>query len=65
MLKTKLWLKWGERINSEIGINIYILLYIEHITNMNLLNTTGKSIKYFEIAYMGIESKKEQTYVYA
>ena len=32
---------------------------------MNLLNTTGKSIKYFEIAYMGIESKKEQTYGYA
>ena len=65
MLKTKLCLKCVERINSEIGINIYILLYIEHITNTNLLNTTGKSIKYFEIAYMGIESKKEQTYVYA
>ena len=32
---------------------------------MNFLNITGNSIKYFEIAYMGIESKKEQTYVYA
>ena len=52
-------------INWEIGVDIYTLLYIKKVTNKNLLNSTGNSSQYSEMAYMGKESKKEWIYSYA
>ena len=57
----------GERglgINWEIGIDIYTLLYIKLITNKDLLYSTGNSIQYSVMTYMGKESNKEWIYVY-
>ena len=48
----------GERINWEIGTDIYIILYIRKITNNNLLYCTGNSIQYSVMTIMGTESKK-------
>ena len=62
-----MWLpggKGGGRINWEIGIDIYRLLYVEEITNKNLMNSTENSIQYSVRPYLGIESKKEWIYVY-
>ena len=56
--------KCGGGINWEIWINIYTPLYIEQITNKNLLNSTGNSIQYSVMINMGIECKKEWIYVY-
>ena len=50
--------------NWEIEIDIYTLLYIKQITNKNLLYSTGNSIQYSVMTYMGIESKNEWIYVY-
>ena len=47
-----------ERMNWEIGIDIYIILYIRKITNKNLLYCTGNSIQYSVMTIMGTESKK-------
>ena len=49
----------GGGINWEIGIDIYTLLYIKQITNKDLLYSTGNSMQYSVLAYMGKESKKE------
>ena len=54
----------GGGINCEIGIDIYILLYIKQITNKNLLYSTGNSTQYSVMTYMETQSKKEWTYVY-
>ena len=40
----------GGRINWEIGIDIYTLLYIKQITNKDLLYSTGNSTQYSEMA---------------
>ena len=53
-----------EGVNWEIGINIYTLLYKKQITNKDLMYSTGNSIQYSAMAYMGKQSKKEQMYVY-
>ena len=37
---------WGGGINWEIGIDIYMLLYIKQVTNKNLLYSTGNSTQY-------------------
>ena len=54
----------GGRINWEIGIDIYTLLYIKYITNKDLLHSTGISSQYSVMTYMGKESKKEWICVY-
>ena len=54
----------GGEINWEIGIDIYIVLYIKQITKRNLLYSTGNSTQYSVITYMGKESKEEWIYVY-
>ena len=62
-----LWLSEGKgegEMNWEIGIDIYTLLYIEDITNNNLLYSTGNSAQYPVMGYMEKESKKERIYVY-
>ena len=56
--------KGGGRINWEIGIDIYTLLYIKQITSKDLLYSRGNSTQYAVMAYMGKESKKEWIYVY-
>ena len=55
---------WGGGINWEIGIDIYTLLYINYITNKDLLYSTGNSTQCSVMTYMGKESKKEWIYVY-
>ena len=49
----------GGRINWEIGIDIYTLLYIKYISNKDLLYSTGNSTRYSVMTYMGKESKKD------
>ena len=53
------------RINWEIGIDMYTLLYIKHITNKNLLYSTQNPTQYSIMTYMGKEPKKEWIHVYA
>ena len=45
---------WGG-IYWETGIDIYTLLYIEKITNKDLLYSTGNSTQYSVMTYMGKE----------
>ena len=48
----------GDReINQELGMNTYTLLYIQQITNKDLLYSTENFTQYFVITY--IKSKKE------
>ena len=53
---------WG-RINWEIGIDIYTLLYIKQITNRNPLYSTGNSTQHSIMIYMGKELEKKCMYV--
>ena len=54
----------GDReINQEFRINVYILLYIEQITNKDLPCSTGNYIQYFVINHNGKESEKGM-YIY-
>ena len=62
--KTGIGSQIKEGVNWEIGINIYTLLYKKQITNKDLMYSTGNSIQYSAMAYMGKQSKKEQMYVY-
>ena len=48
--------KWGG-INWEVGIDIYIPLYIKYITNKDLLYSTGNYTQYFVITYKGKKSE--------
>ena len=48
-----------------MGIDTYRLLYIEQITNKDLLYSTGNPTQYSVTAYMGKESLKgEYVYMY-
>ena len=62
MQKTNLWSPGGKGgrggINWKTGVDIYTLLYIEQITNKDLLYSTGNSTQYSVMAYVGKESKK-------
>ena len=44
------------QINWETGIDIYTLMFIKQVTNKDLLYSTGNSIHYSVVAYMGKES---------
>ena len=48
--------RWGGMTNEEVGINIYILLYIKEGTNKNLLYSTENYTQCFVITYKGKES---------
>ena len=50
----------ARRINWETGIDTYTLLYVKRVTNKNLLYSTGNSIQYSVMAYMGKDSKKKK-----
>ena len=56
--------KGGGRINWEIGIDIYTLLYIKQITSKDLLYSRGNYTQYLIITYNGTESEKEYIYAY-
>lgn len=45
--------KRGGRINLEIGIDIYMLLDIKHVTNKNLLCSRRNATQYSLVAGMG------------
>ena len=51
-------------MNWEIGIEVYILLYIKQITNKNLPYSAVNSAQYIVIAYLGIKSKKKRECMY-
>ena len=51
-------------LNWKIRIDMYTLLYIEYITDSNLLYSIGKSTQYSLMANIGKESSKEWLYVY-
>ena len=51
-------------INCKFGIDIYTLLYMEYISNRDLLYSTGTSTQYSVVTYEGKESEKEWMYVY-
>ena len=51
-------------INLEFGINRYIVLCIKQIISKDLLDNTRNSILCSVITYMGIESEKEEIYIY-
>ena len=59
--KTNLWLPqgMGGRVNQELGINIYTVLYIKQINNKDLLYSIGNYIQYLVTTYDGRESEKE------
>ena len=43
--------KKGKGINKDFGNNIYTQLYINQITNKDLLYSTGNDIQYLVITY--------------
>ena len=49
----------GGGVNWEIGIDIYTLLYIQQITNKDLLFSTGNSTQYSVMAYVGKNLKAD------
>ena len=54
----------GVRMDWEVGIGIYTLLYTKLTGSKDLLYSLGKSIQYSVIAYMRKESGKEWIYMY-
>ena len=68
MQKTNLWLPGDKelrgKINWEVAIDTYTLLYKKQITNQKLLYSTGNSTQYSALAYMGKKNKKEWIYVH-
>ena len=57
------WGKGRRGINWEIGIDIYMLLYIKQMSNKHMLYLTGNSTPYYVMTYVGKESKKEWRYL--
>ena len=53
-----------EGIIQEFGINVYVLLYIEQIINMDLLYSTGNLNQYSVITKMKKEYENEQICVH-
>ena len=54
--------KGGEGINREVGIDIYILLYITQVTNKDLPYSTGNSTQYCNDLYG--KSLKQNVFMY-
>ena len=51
-------------VNWEIGVDMYILLYIRSITNKNLLYCRGNFTQYSVMAYVGNGSEKKGVDIY-
>ena len=62
-IETNLWLPKGRRDELGVGINRYVLLYINQINNKDLLYNTGNSIQYVVITFNGKEYEKEYVYI--
>ena len=54
----------GVRMDWEVGIGIYTLLYTKLTGSKDLLYSLGKSIQYSVIAYMERKSVKKNGYVW-
>ena len=54
---------WGHKESDMSEATEHALLYIELIPNKNLLYSTGNSIQYSVMTYVGNESKKQWIYV--
>ena len=54
----------GRELNQEVGVNIYVLLCIKQIINMDLQYSTGHHTQHSVIFYNTEESEKEYTYIY-
>ena len=64
MQKRNLWLPGGNgegRINWEIRIEIYIILYVKQITSKNLLYSTGNSTQQSVMTYIGTYISTQQS----
>ena len=55
----------GGGIQREVGIDMYTLLYVEWMSNNDLLYSTGKCTQWSVVTYLGKESEKEWINVYA
>ena len=53
----------GRGINKEFGINIYTLLYIQQVTNRDVMYSTASMTQYFVIIYIKMNLKKNE-YMY-
>ena len=51
------------KLGGWVGINTYMLIYIRHMGNKDLLYSTGTFTQFYAIAYMEKESEKEWIYV--
>ena len=64
ILKSNIWLPkgkpWERGINWEDGIDKHTLLYIEYMTNKDLMYKTGRSTQCSVITYM----RKKQGYMH-
>jgi len=54
----------GVGIVREFGIDMYTLLYLQWVTNKDLLYSTGNSLQCYVAAWMGGESVGEWMHVY-
>ena len=53
----------GEGIKWGVGINIYTLLFMDSMSNKDLLHSRGKSTQDFVLTYMGKKNENEWMYV--
>ena len=54
----------GERIVRELGMDMYTVLYLQRITNKDLLYSTGKFAQCYVAAWMGGEFVGEWIHAY-
>ena len=50
---------WRGRINQELGMNVYTVLYTRQISSKDLQYSKGNSTQYSVIIYVRKESEKE------
>ena len=55
---------YGEEIVRELGMDVYTLLYLKHITNKNLLYSTQNCAQCYVAAWMGGDFGGEWIHVY-
>ena len=60
------WLRgrMGEEIITELGMNMFTLLYLKWITNKGLLYSIGNSAQYYVAAWVGVLGENGYMYMY-
>ena len=51
-------------MTRDLGTDMDTLLYLKQITNKDLLYSTGNSVQYSVMTYIGMESKKVDMCMY-